>query len=441
MTKGLAVILLCSFVLFDSKAFPDQQDTISSDVDLNFTIEDVKKAPYDINAEIETTETFRLIDSDSLLFRQKYLDQNKDDTFWQTDINLDLEGKYQQDSISVYGRFNALAYYNKDADWESERKTEEAYISYQPSASLALDAGKKVHKWGKGYAFSPVAFFSRPKDIDDPDASLEGYDSIGLDYIKSSDGTIKTIALTPVLMPVTRDINHELGSEDELIYGGKIYLFTLDTDIDLMFMFSDNLNNRIGVDLSKNISPSFEVHGDAALIQDHHKYILDEHGNVSEQESSVMTVLLGLRYLTENETTYILEYYHNGQGYTEKEYKNYLQFIENAYEQYLTASNKNSISKSRLYAEYYNQQAAMKDYIYLKITHKDPFDILYLTPSLAIIYNVNDNSCSITPGVGYSPVTNLELDLKAGILLGKSRTEYNEKINDTKIEISIKYYF
>jgi len=33
------------------------------------------------------------------------------------------------------------------------------------------------------------------------------------------------------------------------------------------------------------------------------------------------------------------------------------------------------------------------------------------------------------------------LDLKAGFLLGKSKTEYGEKINNNKIVFSIKYYF
>lgn len=433
--------LCCVLFFFTASAFSDQENTGLGDIDLDFTIEDVEKKPYTISAEIEVTEILRFLDSDALLFKQKYLDQKKEDTFWQTDIDFGLEGKYEWEFVSVYSRINILTYHNEDDGWESERKAEEAYISYQPSASLAVDAGKKVHKWGKGYAFSPAAFFSRPKDIDDPDATLEGYYSLSVDYIKSSIGVIDTVAVTPVLMPVTRDINHELGGEDELIFGGKLYLFTFDTDIDLMFMASDNLNDRIGVDFSKNISPSFEIHGEAALIKDHLQYIIDESGSTSEQKDTVASFLLGLRYLTKTETTYILEYYHNGQGYTEQEFKNYFQYIENAYEQYLNTSSISGISKSRQYAGFYNKQAAMRDYIYLKISQKDPFDILYLTPSLTMIYNVNDNSGLVTPGAAYSPVDNLDLDLKAGFLWGKRQTEYNEKINAAKIEFSITYYF
>ncbi|MCK5311463.1 MAG: hypothetical protein KAJ62_05110, partial [Desulfobacteraceae bacterium] len=380
-------------------------------------------------------------DSDALLFKQKYLDTKKDNTFWQTDIDFTIEGHYQWEKIKLYGRFNSLIYYNEDVNLESERKAEEAYITYQPSVSLAIDAGKKVHKWGKGYAFSPSAFFSRPKNIDDPDATLEGYNSLSADYIKSTESFIQTFAITPVLMPVTKHINDELGLENELIWGGKFYFFTFDTDIDLMFIVSENLNNRIGIDFSKNLNPSFEIHGEVALVKDHTQYIIDEYGNESLQEDTAFNLLFGLRYLSSLETTYILEYFHNGEGYTGNEYKDYLKFIERGYDQYLATSSKTAISKSKKYGAYYNQQAAMRDYIYLKISQKDPFDILYFTPAITFIYNINDQSTSVTPGITYSPITNLTLDLKAGFLFGKNKTEYNEKINKAKVVFSVKYYF
>jgi len=435
------ILLLINGVSFSQGTDNRSNNDLDIDLDLDFSIEEVEKKPYSINADIELQETIRFLDSDALLFKQKYLDTKKDDTFWQTDIDFTIEGQYQWEKISLYGRFNSLIYYNKEVDWESERKAEEVYITFQPSVSLAVDAGKKVHKWGKGYAFSPVAFFARPKDIDDPDATLEGYTSLSVDYIKSTEGIIQTFAITPVLIPVTRHINDELGLENEIIWGGKLYLFTFDTDIDLIFSVSDNLNNRIGMDFSKNLNPSFEIHGEAALVQDHTQYIIDEYGNTNEEKNTAFNLLLGLRYLSDMETTYILEYFHNGEGYTGKEYESYLKFIETGYKQYLNTTSKTAIFKSKKYAAWYNQQAAMKDYIYLKISQKDSFNILYLTPSITFIYNINDQSASITPGITYSPVTNLTLDLKAGFLFGKSNTEYNEKINKAKVVVSIRYYF
>ena len=434
------VILWFMTMLFSHPVFSQSTEEGLTDLNLDFIIEEIEKKPYSVNADIEIKETIRFFDHDALLFKQKYLKKNED-TLWQTDFDLTLEGQYQQDAIKLYGRYNGLFSYNEDEHFESERKFEEAYISYQPSFSWAFDAGKKVHKWGKGYAFSPAAFFSRPKDLEDLDATLEGYYALSADYIKSMEGVIQTFALTPVLMLVNRDLNHEMGPRDELIFGGKFYFFAHDTDMDFMFLISDNIEDRVGVDFSKNLTPSFEVHGDAALVKDYKKYIIDEYGNTSEQEDTAFNLLLGLRYLSSLDTTYIFEYYRNGQGYSAGEYENYLSFIENGYDHYLETSSTAAISKSRTYSASYNQQAAMRDYLYLKISQKDLFDILYFVPAITFIYNMDDQSASITPQITYSPLTNFTIDLKTGFLLGENKTEYGEKMNKAKLVLSFRYYF
>jgi hypothetical protein len=363
------------------------------------------------------------------------------DTLWQTDLDLTVEGKYNHDAIKLYGRFNGLFYDNDYEDIEFEKHFQEVYLTFQPSYSFSIDAGKKVHKWGKGYAFSPAAFFSRPKDLDDPDATLEGYYSLSADFIKSYEGILQTFAIMPVLMPVTNDFNHELGPENELIWGGKLYLLTFDTDIDFMFLISENMDDHFGIDFSKNITTSLEIHGDAAMVKNHTQYLIDQYGNTSIAQDSVFNFLLGVRYLSNQDTTYILEYYRNGEGYSDRGYENYLTFIENGYNQYLNTSSTTSISKSKKYAAYYNQQAAMRDYLYLKISQKEPFNILYFVPGITFIYNLNDQSTSITPYITYSSLTNLTLELKTGFLFGGAKTEYGEKINKARIVLSMQYYF
>ncbi len=51
----------------------------------------------------------------------------------------------------------------------------EGYLSLKPSSSLSFNFGKQTLLWGKGYAWNPVAFVSRPKDPDDPELAREGY--------------------------------------------------------------------------------------------------------------------------------------------------------------------------------------------------------------------------------------------------------------------------
>ncbi len=418
------------------------EDNSSDTIDFDFEISEIEKKPYSFNAELEISETIKGFDEGSLLFIQKYPVGGDDNISFQTGLNLKAEGSYQVSIVKIYARFNGVLYYNDEENWENDQKTEEAYLSLLPGPSITFEIGQKVSKWGKGYAWNPVAFFSRPKDIEDPDETLEGYWVVSGDLIKSIDSPLKTIALTPVLLPVLRDINDEWGTERDIIWGGKIYFFALDTDLDIMFFSGEKVEDRIGIDFSKNITVNFEIHGEAAVVFDYVKYITDQQGNLTEKKYDPINYLVGVRYLTSLDTTYIFEYFRNGQGYTRDEMKDYFTLIEDGYQDYINSRSMIKHSKSLQYGgQFYNKQAVMKDYLYLKVSQNEPFDILYFTPSLACVYNINDNSGSITPQAKYTPVTNLEFELRTTFLLGKDYTEYGGKLNDFKIYAAVKYYF
>ncbi|MBW1893540.1 MAG: hypothetical protein JRI91_07585, partial [Deltaproteobacteria bacterium] len=344
------------------------EDKSSDTLDLDFEIPEVEKKPYSFNAEFRIFETVKGLNEDGLLFNQKYPNGRDDDIFFQTDMELKVEGSYRISAVNFYARLNGDLYYNDDEDWENDQKAEEAYVSLLPDPSITVDAGKKVLKWGKGYAWNPVAFFSRPKDIEDPDITLEGYYVVVGDLIKSINSPLKTIALTPVILPVSGDINNEWGTEKEIVWGGKVYFFAFDTDLDIMFLSGEEVEDRFGVDFSKNISVNFEIHGEAAIVLDYVKYITDQQGNLTEKQYDAINFLLGIRYLTSHDTTYIFEYFKNGQGYTSDEMKDYFTFIEDGYQEYINSQSMAKLSKSRQYgSQFYNKQTVMKDYLYLKV--------------------------------------------------------------------------
>jgi len=89
----------------------------------------------------------------------------------------------------------------------------------------------------------------------------------------------------------------------------------------------------------------------------------------------------------------------------------------------------------------YGRPNPMEDYLYLRVSQKEPFDILYVTPSLTTILNLHDSSFSIAPEIAYTAITNLELRLKATFLVGGEGTEFGEKPNNYRIEFRARYYF
>lgn len=184
--------------------------------------------------------------------------------------------------------------------WDNATRIYEGYLSIKPSFSLNIDLGKKTLKWGKGYAWNPVAFIDRPKDPDDPELALEAFIVATADYIKSFEGPLKTLALTPILVPVYDNLNDTFGELNKLNFGGKLYTLLYDTDIDFLFLLGESKTNRFGLDFSRNITTNIEIHGEFAFIKNQQKFSIDSNSNgiISKTRFDAKSYLLGIRYLT-----------------------------------------------------------------------------------------------------------------------------------------------
>jgi hypothetical protein len=89
----------------------------------------------------------------------------------------------------------------------------------------------------------------------------------------------------------------------------------------------------------------------------------------------------------------------------------------------------------------YGRPQAWRNYIYLKTTQKDPFNLIYTTAGLTAIINIDDKSYSMTPEITYTGFTNWECRLRFTYLDGSSLTEYGEKQNESKGELRVRFFF
>ena len=350
-------------------------------------------------------------------------------------------GKLRYGDASLNFRFSA------DADWESrgyedEARSDELYGSYKPNPGFTLDAGKIALKWGTGYAWNPVGFIQRPKDPNDPDLAREGFVMLAPDWITNFQGDLRTVALTPILLPTSSDVNSSFGTGDHLNVAAKLYLLYKDTDIDFLFLSNGSLSRRYGFDFSRNVATNLEVHGEWAHYESTQRAVTTASGETTVVRGSAESYLLGLRYLSAQETTYILEYYRNGPGLTEAEMRSFEQFVDNAYAQYLATGNDAQLQRAAsVVRQGYGQPNPGQHYWYLRVTQKEPFDILYFTPGITAIVNADDGSSSITPELVYTGVKNTEFRLRAVFLTGGSGTEFGEKQFSNRIEFRARLYF
>jgi hypothetical protein len=402
----------------------------------------IEKKPYTFAGYLEYRPVLFGLDKNASLYKLRYFDSNLGDTLFQNNGAVWLEGSYTKGIATLFAATKSV-YTASSVESTGQTTVYTGYLSLKPSPSLTLDFGKKTMKWGKGYAWNPAAFVDRPKDPDDPELALEGYAVAVADYIKSFSGNLKTFSFTPVILPEYGSINDDFGQTDKLNFAAKAYFLFYDTDIDFMALAGGSKTPRYGFDFSRNIGTNFEVHGEFAYITHVKRMVIEDNGATRQKTFDAVNYLAGLRYLSAQDTTYIFEYYHQGTGITSQEMKNYFSYVDQGYEAYVARHDLRLLSRAiALQNGGYAAFTPGTDYLYLRISQKEPFDILYFTPAVTSIYNLHDRSFQVTPELLYAPITNLEFRLRTGLLVaGSKNSEFGEKLNDYRIELRMRYYF
>ena len=409
--------------------------------EFKFDATEFDKKPFEFGGYLEFKPERFWLNRDGAFYKLNFYHRAEQGTLDRHTGTLKLNGKYMQGSASLILRADVEVRHDNLSS-ECIKRFDEVYVSFKPNPGFTLDAGKVALKWGKGYAWNPVGFVERPKDPNDAELAREGYTMITADFIRNFDGDLKTVAFTPLLLPVSAKVNSDFGKPNHLNPAAKLYLLYKDTDIDFTWLGGGSRTSRFGVDFSRNLTAALEIHGEWARIRSVEQQIVSPTGMVTTQRRNANSVLLGLRYLTEKDTTYILEFYRNGTGFSENQTRDFYRLVDNGLAQYQTTG-ADTLLKNALAASQsgYGKANAMQRYLYLRASQKEPFDIVYFTPSLTLIANLDDRSYSLTPELLYTGVTNLDLRLRATWLVGKAGSEFGEKQNARKLELMLRYYF
>jgi hypothetical protein len=437
----LAAALILLLLLFDVQP-AYSQDKYQVDLsDLEKEVQQAAGKPYHLGGFLEFQPIFFGIDRGAAFSELNFDLKRSGNTFMQYNLGLRLEGSYKKDIFSVFFQTDTLVQ-NQLQGWQEETKLLQGLIGLRPSPNFSLEAGNKVFRWGKGYAWSPVAFVDRQKDPEDPEELRQGFTIFTADWNQSFVGPLKNASLSAVGVPVYEHVNTQFGQLNHMNFASKLYLLLYDTDIDFMVSTGSSRTTRFGFDFSRNITTDLEIHGEWARINNFKLTTINAQGVGTTHEWNAISYLLGLRYLSPQETTYILEYYHNGTGLSQSQFQDFVTFTNNSYATFLNTGNSSGLERASQLAEAaYGRPNPMRDYLYFRASQKEPFDILYFTPALTSIINLQDGSLIVIPELTYSPITNLELRFRTPVLIGGKGTEYGAKQNDYRVDLRIRYYF
>jgi hypothetical protein len=407
----------------------------------SFDASEFEKKPFELGGYVELKQEHFSLNRSGAFYKLNTFNQAQREHLDRTTGTLQLTGKLRQ-GIGTFDFRTNSSLQRDQLVHDDEHALYDAAYSIRPKPGLTLEAGKRALRWGKGYAFNPIGFVERPKDPNDPQLAREGFWMANSDFIFNPGGDLQTVAFTPVLLPVGGDVNSDFGATGHLNPAAKLYFLYRDIDIDFAWQGKGSRPARFGMDFSTNLTSNFEIHGEWARIRQITRQVTDSAGRVTTGVGNATSYLLGLRYLTQNETTYIAEYYRNGAGYSEQEFQQFYQLVNTAFTQFEQTGSPVLLQKAlALSRGNYGRPNPGKDYLYFRAQQKDALGIVYFQAAITAMMNWQDRSYQVTPELSYTGVNNLELRLKLFFLNGGSSTDFGEKQNSRKFEVYARYYF
>ena len=411
--------------------------------EFTFDASEFEKKPLEFSGYLEQKGEVLKLRGDSPAYRLAYPGKSSRNTLLRSTTTLEGSGKLNLEPFVADVRVQASNAVDALDSTTLKPKVMEGGLRWSAGPELSIDLGKRVQRWGKGYAWTPTGFVERQKDPSDPLLAREGFEMASVEWSKrfetdSADG-LSSIALTGLVLPTSDHLNTDFGSKKSSNPAARLYLLAFDTDIDLMWRGKGARPESYGFDFSRNINPALEVHGEWARTVDATRNTITASGTGYSQLSSFNSWLLGFRYITPGEVTWVGEYYRNGAGYSAGELDDYFHFLGHA-----TANDAPATlaAKARQVAQSgYGRPNPGREYLYLKASVSEPFDWLYGAVSISAITNLRDNSYQITPEVSYTGFKDTEIRARLMFIDGKAHSEFGEKTLRNRLEIYAKFFF
>lgn len=407
--------------------------------EFTFDSAEFDKKTFEFSGYLEQKEEGLKMRSDSPGFKLAYPGKEQRNHLLRNTTTLELSGKLNLDPIVVDMRAQAF-HANDQLVSASDRGTVmDGGVRWSAGPGLTVDVGKRVQRWGKGYAWSPVGFIERPKDSSDPQSSREGFVMASTEWTRSFGGPVSTVGISGFVVPTDENLNKDFGTEKYLNPAAKLYLLAWDTDIDFLWRGKGAKPQSVGVDFSRNFGSALEVHGEWARFLDAPRNTVSDIGVTQTGKTNYNSWLLGLRYLTQSEVTWIVEYYRNGNGYYAGELDDYYTFLDTALANGAAPALE---TKARKVAQSgYGRSNPGKDYLYAKASVSEPFGWVYGAASLTAMTNLKDRSWQLTPEISYTGFNNVEIRARALFLQGASHTEFGEKTASRRVEVYARFFF
>jgi len=142
---------------------------------------DTKAPALELSGNIDVAYSALYNKTDSPIYRLSVFGKEANTFTSLYPVGIYLNGDYQNPEAGAY--LKTYASYTNDGTVAFSLI--EAYGSFRLFESSLMSVGKKIHAWGKGYAFNAVGYVNPIKNPEDVDAFSPGLLTLNYSYTKS----------------------------------------------------------------------------------------------------------------------------------------------------------------------------------------------------------------------------------------------------------------
>jgi hypothetical protein len=316
--------------------------------------------------------------------------------------------------------------------------------------ALDLVVGKKILKWGTGYAFNPTGVVEPQRSPSDPSDRLNQNDGRNLVSLTAFFG--KT-SITAVYLNDARYVNSSLEwGKNELAL--RAYSFLGGLDISLVGHYREGDRLELGANSSYVIGDDLELHGEILgkrgspalfhpiINSDNPAQIFDSYPYAplyADSRQIFLKTLVGGQYTLENGVNIALEYYHNAEGLSVQEWKRWMNFVrfQDAVQSGAVLVPPDLVVPSRMNLLWslltLSTRGTMRDYLFARGAYSDD-----TWGCEAILFmNANDQSIVAIPTLTWRAAPVLSLYLRYTAYAGRDGSEFGSLFTRRSVTLGL----
>jgi hypothetical protein len=325
----------------------------------------------------------------------------------------------------THGSFRAVLRGYVEQDWGTKAEAtdwvvRQGYLQYWWGEKVGVRVGKQRVAWGSGFVWNPTNRLEPPKNALNTTLEQEGALAARLDWVPAAWASVVLVGATTDAIPSDLPVAEANGERRDTAAIRARFLVK-DTDVALVASAGKNQRTLFGLDLGRDVGGSIAVHAEAALYEGAEMY--------PPRDGTLFFRIVAGALKTRGENAFALEYFYNGEGYSDEGTALWLAGLGRAWAASTNPALPPELQQQAfaVYARgasipYAGGLGLRRNYLHASWTRGGATSVW--TGAVRTVFGLDDGAFALTPGVGWAPRGNVTLNVDAILLLGPDQSEY-----------------